>query len=81
MMIPSQWKKSKRKNNKSNSKQVNADPLEDGVNDGLDRMNLGETAQESESDSERLLAQIGKTRVQKKERTVLNVNITLYLIF
>ena len=44
-------------------------------------MNLGETAQESESDSERLLAQIGKTRVQKKERTVLNVNITLYLIF
>ena len=42
----------KGQNNKSNSDQANADPSEDGRNYGLDCLNLVETAQESESDSE-----------------------------
>ena len=47
----SRKKKGKRQNKKSNSDQADADPSEDGRNYVLDRLNLGETAQESESDS------------------------------
>ena len=45
-------KKGKREKKKPKSDQVNADPSEVGRNYGLDRLNLREIAQESESDSE-----------------------------
>ena len=45
-------KNRKGQNKKPNSYQSNADPSEDGRNYVLDCMNLGETVQESESDSE-----------------------------
>ena len=44
-------KKWERENKKPKSDQVDAYPSEDGRNYGLDRLNLGETAQESEIDS------------------------------
>ena len=53
-------KNRKRDNKKPKSVQADADPSEDGRNYGLDRMNLGETAQESESNSKLLLAQSGE---------------------
>ena len=45
-------KKGKRQNNKPKSDQANAYPSEYGKNYGLDRINLGETAEDSENDSE-----------------------------
>ena len=39
-------------NEKPKSDQANAYPSEDGRNYGLERLNLGETAQESEGDYE-----------------------------
>ena len=45
-------KNRKRDNKKPKSDQANVDPSEDGRNDGLEPLNLGETAQELESDSE-----------------------------
>ena len=44
-------KKGERENKKPKSDQVDAYLSEDGRNYGLDRLNLGETAQESEIDS------------------------------
>ena len=43
-------KKGKRHNKKSKSDQFNVDPSDDGINYGLDRMNLGKTEQDSEND-------------------------------
>ena len=50
-------KKVKRQSKKTKSDQDDADPLEDGRNYGLDRLNLWETEQESESNSEWLPTQ------------------------
>ena len=42
-------KKGKRQNKKPKSDQADADPSEDGHNYGIDRLNLGEPAQESDN--------------------------------
>ena len=44
-------KKGKRQNKKSKRDQADSDPSDDGRNYGLDRINLGEPAQDSENDS------------------------------
>ena len=49
-------KKGRGHNKKLNSDQAYADTSEDGRNCGLERLNLGEPAQDSENESECLLA-------------------------
>ena len=60
-------RKGKIQNKKLKSDQANADISEDGRNYGLEHLNLGEPAQDSENDSECLLTKIRESQRAKNK--------------
>ena len=73
--------KGKWENKKPNRDQANAYPSEDRRNDGIYRLDLGENSEESKSDSEWLIAKSRESQKKNIGITVLNVNVTFYIIF
>ena len=73
-------KKGKGHNNKSKNNQINADPSEDERNYGLDRLNLVKLHRNQEVTPNDSSHKVGKSRGRKIKITVLNVNVTFYLI-
>ena len=63
--IPRRNRKSQKKNPKSN--QANADPWEDGLNYGIDSLNLAEPSNYSVNDYKWLLAQLREGHMADKE--------------
>ena len=68
-------KKGRSHNKKLNSDQAYADTSEDGRNCGLERLNLGEPAQDSENESECLLAKSKESQRAKNRNTTRRPNI------